>query len=177
MISARSYLAARPVRSGPILAVPLPAAAWHRPQPTPLASKKIASPLRGSPSWASAYWRRSSSALATGVRPPARGETLAIWSPKHQGPIPCRQTTRMRFRPLARSNRATSDPGRRRGPRNWCTGRSAVRSRSRSTYRWTPSTRSRGPRDRPQPRCKRRPPGRENRRRRIQTRPDRRPRS
>ena len=73
-------------------------------------------------------WRRRRSPLPSGDRPRAqaricaalramprrgpsclaRGATRAIWSPKHHGPIPCRQTTRMRFVPFASSTRTRS---------------------------------------------------------------------
>src|SRR5437764_28631 len=44
MISARSYLSARPVRSGPTLAVPRPPAEWHFAPPIPFGSKTRAEP-------------------------------------------------------------------------------------------------------------------------------------
>ena len=112
MISALSYLRARPVRSGPAVVPPRPLTEWHLTQFRPLASKKSSSPFRSSPEWASEGEARSDSIpVGRGFVAKIGSEGSESWTLNDQTPIPCRERSRRRFIPFVRRMRTRSESG------------------------------------------------------------------
>src|SRR5258708_29153966 len=111
MISALSYLRGRPVRSGPTVALPWPAAEWHLAQFRPFASKNNSSPLRASPEWLRANVRRASTPVDAGLAAKTGSEGSGGGALNDHAPLPRPQRRGKRFLPLALRTRAAPEPG------------------------------------------------------------------